>query len=47
MYLRELNTTSSSNIRSDDYIKQLKAELAELLEEDAAYDKLRCLPLFV
>jgi hypothetical protein len=27
-------------------MKQLKAELAELLEEDAKYDKLRSLPLY-
>jgi hypothetical protein len=34
------------NIRSDDDLKHLKAELADLLEEDVKADKLRCLPLY-
>jgi hypothetical protein len=33
-------------IRSNDGVKKLKAELAELLEEDAKADKLRTLPLY-
>jgi hypothetical protein len=32
--------------RSSDDLKQLKQELAELLEEDAKADKLRSLPLY-
>ena len=30
----------------DDDVKQLKAELADLLEEDAKVDRLRSLPLY-
>jgi hypothetical protein len=35
-----------NNINKDDNVKQLKAELADLLEEDAKADKLRRLPLY-
>jgi hypothetical protein len=35
---------SSNNAIAE--VKQIKAELAELLEEDAKYDKLRSLPLY-
>jgi hypothetical protein len=33
------------NAKADD-LKKIKQELAELLEEDAKADKLRCLPLY-
>jgi len=36
----------NNNKDNNNSIKQLKAELAELLEEDAKYDKLRSLPLY-
>jgi hypothetical protein len=36
---------NSSHIKEND-VKQLKQELADLLEEDATYDKLRSLPLY-
>jgi hypothetical protein len=36
----------SNNSNKDNSVKQLKAELAELLEEDAKYGKLRSLPLY-
>jgi hypothetical protein len=39
-YCRGNNTTR------DDDLKQLKAKLADLLEQDATSDKLRSLPLF-
>jgi hypothetical protein len=40
------NYRRSNNKSSADDLKALKAELAELLEEDAKYDKLRSLPLY-
>ena len=36
----------SNNTSKDNDLKQLKQELAELLEEYAKADKLRCLPLY-
>ncbi|MFL6356278.1 MAG: hypothetical protein ACJ71C_06955 [Nitrososphaeraceae archaeon] len=47
--IKWLENYSRGNINRHYYIndvKQLKAELAELLEEDAKADKLRCLPLY-
>jgi hypothetical protein len=39
---------TSSSCRNSDDLKALKQELAELLEEeDAKYDKLRSLPLYI
>ena len=43
--IKWIENYSRGNIRSDD-VKQLKAELADLLEEDAKADKLRSLPLY-
>jgi hypothetical protein len=40
------NYSRGNNKSSADDLKALKAELAELLEEDAKYDKLRSLPLY-
>jgi protein-arginine kinase activator protein McsA len=40
------NGNIGNNINKDDNVKQLKAELADLLEEDEKYDKLRSLPLY-
>jgi protein-arginine kinase activator protein McsA len=43
------NGNIGNNINKDDNVRQLKAELAELLEEGAKYDKLsklRSLPLY-
>jgi hypothetical protein len=40
------NYPRGNNTRSDNDLKQLQAELAELLEEDAKADKLRSLPLY-
>jgi hypothetical protein len=45
-YINRLGHRSNSNNNSDDTVKQLKVELAELLEDDATYDKLRSLPLY-
>jgi hypothetical protein len=43
--IKWLENYSRGNNRSDD-VKQLKQELADLLEEDAKADKLRSLPLY-
>ena len=41
------NGNIGNNINKDDNnVKLLTAELAELLEEDGAYDKLRSIPLY-
>jgi hypothetical protein len=46
--LRRHRYGNGNNINKDDNnnVKQLKAELAELLEEDVKYDKLRSLLLY-
>jgi septal ring factor EnvC (AmiA/AmiB activator) len=41
-----IRDSSDNNAKADANIKELKAELAALLEEDAKYDKLRNLPLY-
>ncbi|MFL6403108.1 MAG: hypothetical protein ACJ71M_06500, partial [Nitrososphaeraceae archaeon] len=45
-YTRCGNNNRRRRSVSDYVVKQLKAELAELLEEDAKADKLRSLPLY-
>jgi hypothetical protein len=37
---------SAKGSKNDEFLEQLKAELAELLEEEAKADKLRNLPLY-
>jgi hypothetical protein len=39
-------STTNNNNNDNVVVKQLKEELAELLEEDAKADKLRSLPLY-
>jgi hypothetical protein len=44
---KQIKWIEDHSYKADNYnIKQLKAELAELLEEDAKADKLRRLPLY-
>ncbi|MFL6411982.1 MAG: hypothetical protein ACJ71K_12185 [Nitrososphaeraceae archaeon] len=45
-HYRRSGNLNSSNNKDNNNVKQLKAELAELLEEDAKADKLRSLPLY-
>jgi hypothetical protein len=46
-YINRLNHRTNNNNDNDiGVVKQIKAELAELQEEDAAYDKLRSLSLY-
>ncbi|MFL6457412.1 MAG: hypothetical protein ACJ71G_10665 [Nitrososphaeraceae archaeon] len=45
-HYRRSGNLNSSNNKDNNNVKQLKAELAELLEEDAKADRLRSLPLY-
>jgi hypothetical protein len=47
--IKWIENYSRGNVNRPSYtneVKELKQELAELLEEDAKADKLRCLPLY-
>jgi hypothetical protein len=45
-YAHHRHGNNNSNNNKNNNIIQLKEELAELLEKDGIYDKLRCLPLY-